>query len=344
MNLTSKSKWPGRTLGNLAFVGSLFLHVGLIALFSSWQWDWRAPEKKPPKTVQVKFLPAPPSSRSVETSNSPKPTPMVPTRPMTTQPNSKPQLMPRTPNLLAPTFQREKMAHRMIRSHSKSIKRPLTQPTSITNTELIPAVSPANFSQYNLRTTTHRRSTASEIRISKIYNTPTRTAIPTDPTKTMSTLIHRRLSPDQSSTTTQISFTSQAVAEPLTSQKTVRDTLSALPRELPQSLPTDHEAPDADLGALRGLFTGKVRQRIANAKYYPRIARRRGMEGRPIIAFTLDKQGRLTKVDLAETSGYQLLDRAALEAVRQGAPYPEIPAPLKMNSFQFKLPISFVLK
>ena len=68
------------------------------------------------------------------------------------------------------------------------------------------------------------------------------------------------------------------------------------------------------------------------------------MEGQPVIAFTLNKNGRLMKVDLARTSGYQLLDQAALEAVQQGAPYPEIPAELKIDTFQFKLPISFAFK
>ncbi len=142
----------------------------------------------------------------------------------------------------------------------------------------------------------------------------------------------------------QVDFASQVVAEPLTSQKTERDIVAALPRELPQNLLMNRDDSDADLNGLRGLFTGKVRQRIANAKYYPRIARRRGMEGQPIIAFTLDKTGRLMKVDLAQTSGYQLLDQAAVRAVHQAEPYPEIPDELKTDTLHFKLPISFVLK
>jgi periplasmic protein TonB len=68
------------------------------------------------------------------------------------------------------------------------------------------------------------------------------------------------------------------------------------------------------------------------------------MEGQPVVAFTLNKGGGLMKADLAQTSGYQLLDRAALEAVHQAAPYPEIPVELKTDTYQFKLPISFVLK
>lgn len=68
------------------------------------------------------------------------------------------------------------------------------------------------------------------------------------------------------------------------------------------------------------------------------------MEGQLIVSFTLSKGGELMKANLAKTSGYQLLDQAALEAVQQAAPYPEIPTELKTNTYQFKLPISFVLK
>jgi len=120
--------------------------------------------------------------------------------------------------------------------------------------------------------------------------------------------------------------------------------IAALPRQMAADIQGNTGNPNHDLGALRGLFIGQVRQRIANAKYYPRMARRRGMEGQPIIAFTLDRGGRLMKVNLSHTSGYQLLDQAALDAVHKAVPYPEIPPDLKIETYQFKLPISFILK
>jgi len=230
----------------------------------------------------------------------------------------------------------------MFRSHSKTIKPSPAQPTNFAKAEIFPAVAPANSSQHTQKIIIHRRSPISESRISKIFHTPALTAISTVPAKLMPSLIHSRPGPTQSMTSSQVSFTSQIAAEPLAFQEFTKDTLAALPRQFPQSQPANPEA--SDTGAIRGLFTGQVRQRIANAKHYPRIARRRGMEGQPVIAFTLDGRGQLTKLSLAQTSGFQLLDQAALDAVQQGAPYPEIPAPLKMNSFQFKLPISFVLK
>lgn len=121
-------------------------------------------------------------------------------------------------------------------------------------------------------------------------------------------------------------------------------TVAALPRAIAPTPLSFEDNEKLDVSGLRGMFTGNVRQRIANARVYPQIARRRGMEGQPVIAFTLNKNGQLMELRLDRTSGYQLLDRAALEAVKHAAPYPEIPAPLKLNTFQFKLPISFILK
>jgi TonB family protein len=156
--------------------------------------------------------------------------------------------------------------------------------------------------------------------------------------------IHPLAGPIQSQSDTSSDRPTAQIPKQYPSTETSETHFAALPRQPISPNPYEPENNTVDLGNLRGLFTGQVRQRIANAKYYPRIARRRGMEGQPIIAFTLDKEGRLVKAALSQTSGYQLLDDAALDAVQQGAPYPEIPAPLKMESFQFKLPISFILK
>jgi TonB family protein len=339
MNSISTSKLPGRTLGNLAIAGSLFLHVGLIAIFSSWQWDNKAPEKAPPKTVTVKFISTPPSPQPSETPSLPKRASIPPVRPMTTQPNAKSRLMPRTPNLSTPTLSPVKMAHQMTRSHSKAIIPSLPQLFSLAKTELILAATPMSTHETGRPNVAPRKFPVLKNRFS---NTPamfSKIALPMKTSKFETPPVHPR--PD---TLSPLARTTAQITQQYVSPKTYEATFAALPRELPQNPQADRESPNVDLNSLRGLFTGKVRQRIANAKYYPRIARRRGMEGQPIIGFTLDRQGRLTKVDLARTSGYQLLDRAALEAVHQAAPYPKIPASLKMDSFQFKLPISFILK
>jgi len=53
------------------------------------------------------------------------------------------------------------------------------------------------------------------------------------------------------------------------------------------------------------------------------LARRRGIEGIPIVSFTLGHKG-----ELAKSSGHEIMNDAALEAIRNGASYPHIPEPL----------------
>ena len=95
---------------------------------------------------------------------------------------------------------------------------------------------------------------------------------------------------------------------------------------------------------LRRGYTRQIRHRIAQKKFYPAVARRRGFEGQPVVAFILNKDGSLGHLALDKTSGHKMLDQAALKAVKKGAPFPEIPEQLNLKKFKFKLPISFSLE
>ncbi len=382
MNLISTSKWPGRTLGNLALTGSLFLHVGFIALFSSWQSDWKVADKNPPEAIQVKFLPAPPAQKDIQ-----KPAPVdiahfFRTPSVSAPPAPMSHLKARTFKLSASVHQPMPWRPQSMLSSKKYSKRRMVQRTTLPAMEAKPmAILLSKIFQPNHDATQHVKTRPSPI----LKTHPAKSVQGVAPVEVRAigqpTVIQRRVpllqaifsnnpgpgslnafpmeipmlvtdrvqpmkspAPSQSGTTSPPTGIAAKAPEKYATPQTLRAKLAALPRKLTQNPSADREVPDANLNGLRGLFTGEVRQRIANAKYYPRIAKRRGMEGQPVIAFTLSKTGRLMKVDLARTSGYQLLDQAALEAVHQAAPYPEIPAELKTDTFQFKLPISFVLK
>ena len=98
------------------------------------------------------------------------------------------------------------------------------------------------------------------------------------------------------------------------------------------------------MGKIKKAFSLQVRTKIAQSKYFPRIARKRGFEGEPVVAFTLADTGDLLKVSLNKPSPYKLLDEAALDAVKSAGPYPPIPGLLKIKTISFKLPISFILE
>jgi protein TonB len=53
------------------------------------------------------------------------------------------------------------------------------------------------------------------------------------------------------------------------------------------------------------------------APIYPEIARRRGEQGRVVLRVNISPEGAPLEVDVAATSGYPILDSAALAAVHQ---------------------------
>ncbi len=102
--------------------------------------------------------------------------------------------------------------------------------------------------------------------------------------------------------------------------------------------------PSRNLELLSKSFSDSVWGKISVAKFYPKIARRHGWEGKPVIEFQVGKNGNLVSYSIAVASPYEVLNQAALDAVKNASPYPKIPEPLQRDSIIFKLPISFILE
>lgn len=75
-----------------------------------------------------------------------------------------------------------------------------------------------------------------------------------------------------------------------------------------------------NLAALRA----SIRKAVNRHRHYPRLARRRGIEGRVILAFRLSRTGSISTVKVVHSAG-RLLDKAALAALRRAAPLPYYP-------------------
>jgi protein TonB len=69
--------------------------------------------------------------------------------------------------------------------------------------------------------------------------------------------------------------------------------------------------------------------RLRAVTRYPDEARARDLSGVATVRFSLSAQGTVERVDLVRSSGHASLDRAALDAVRRGAPYPGGPVTLE---------------
>jgi len=71
--------------------------------------------------------------------------------------------------------------------------------------------------------------------------------------------------------------------------------------------------------AAEGLFAQDVRAKIERKKIYPDAARDMGMSGEVEVLYELDRAGNLLRAEIVSSSGFRLLDQAALRAVKSAA-------------------------
>jgi protein TonB len=69
-----------------------------------------------------------------------------------------------------------------------------------------------------------------------------------------------------------------------------------------------------------------IRRRIVDCLIYPSRARQRGISGRSDVVFTINTDGSISDLGVRATSGSEILDNAALEAVKRAAPFKAPPA------------------
>ncbi len=63
-------------------------------------------------------------------------------------------------------------------------------------------------------------------------------------------------------------------------------------------------------------------RKIEAAKRYPKVARKMGIEGMAVVRFKLSPGGQVEAVEILESSGSEILDKASLETIREAAPLP----------------------
>ncbi|MGP0630068.1 energy transducer TonB [Nitrospina sp. 32_T5] len=90
-------------------------------------------------------------------------------------------------------------------------------------------------------------------------------------------------------------------------------------------------------------FNSAIWGQILQAKYYPKMARIRRLEGQPVVKFTIEKDGSLSHIAINNSSNHEILDSAALKTIRNAAPFPTIPEILNEERMVLEIPISFIL-
>ena len=112
--------------------------------------------------------------------------------------------------------------------------------------------------------------------------------------------------------------------EPLASSAPVEPApaVSSPPNSAPQEAPmqTAKAAPGPDVKVDHRWLAESLWRRVAELKRYPSSARLNGQEGKVILKAVIRADGHLAEVSIQKSSGHQILDAAAIEAVKLACP------------------------
>lgn len=91
-------------------------------------------------------------------------------------------------------------------------------------------------------------------------------------------------------------------------------------------------------------FRNKIREKIEKTKKYPSLAKKSKFEGSIEVEFCLLKDGKVKEISIMSPSKYEILNNAAVEAIKKAEPYPEIPKSLSQSQIWIEIKVTFELK
>jgi periplasmic protein TonB len=100
---------------------------------------------------------------------------------------------------------------------------------------------------------------------------------------------------------------------------------------------------DGDMESARTKYLNEhfayIRNKILNNVSYPDPAKRKGWQGKVLLSFVIMADGNVRELKVVKSSGFILLDRNAIETVRDTAPFPRPP-----GEAQLVIPITYHLE
>jgi len=90
-------------------------------------------------------------------------------------------------------------------------------------------------------------------------------------------------------------------------------------------------------------YLAQVRGLLEKQKTYPWMARRQHREGVVVIKFTIGQAGEIAGHTIARSSGHEVLDGAAAEALQKVGRFPPLPAALGRSQLNIQVPLAYRL-
>ncbi len=90
-------------------------------------------------------------------------------------------------------------------------------------------------------------------------------------------------------------------------------------------------------------YLAKLMRHLQRYKQYPALLKKNHVEGKPVVRFSINKSGQVTKLEVKRHTQYAELDQAAMEVFRRASPLPKIPSELERETLTMSLPIEYSL-
>ncbi len=130
--------------------------------------------------------------------------------------------------------------------------------------------------------------------------------------------------------------TSAPTAAAATTSKRMSSTAAA------ESRPTDRNRKSSP-SAVAARVRARLQDSLRNHFYYPSIARHRGWEGRVEVGLRVEANGRLSAIRILRTSGFAVLDHAALTSISRISQLPGAASWLGGHAIDMVLPVQYRL-
>ncbi len=127
-------------------------------------------------------------------------------------------------------------------------------------------------------------------------------------------------------------------------QDSAPDVSEAVQQEYQKTSGIGQDASAGGQVSKRIAYTGKLLAKIKKYKRYPRFSRRRHEEGIVKLNFRLDRSGKVLSFEIAESSGYERLDKEVLRMLKKASPFPPFPKEMTQEMLVITVPISFNLR
>jgi protein TonB len=92
---------------------------------------------------------------------------------------------------------------------------------------------------------------------------------------------------------------------------------------------------------MKSSFIAGLYSILDEKKIYPKMAKRRKLEGISEVSFTLQKDGSIKNIFLNKSSGHKMLDKAALKILHSIQYYKPIPDAVSLASLNLNIPIKY---